>query len=256
MQIFRNLILSITFLVTTSSHGQIQTISRLRQIIQHLNPSKRNLVIFDIDNTLLTTPTDLGSDHWLCHHMQQGLKFQDLAELYFHIGHKIELVPTEPDLLQTMAEIERNCDHVICLTARSGQIMERTLTQLKLNQLEFHVPEVNHTDLELPEASHYHEGVLFCGNHNKGAILNVFLAAIHYQPEQIILVDDKLYNLTAVAKLVAPEIDFVGLHYLGINQKIERFNPTQTHQELIDFLKTHPFNGFVPSHTKEQLCTN
>ena len=232
---------------TNYSWTSIQTISKLREVLNYLNPGKRSLVIFDIDNTLLTTKTDLGSDHWLCDHLKRGYSFPELSELYFHINNRMDLVPTEPDLIETIQEIEQNCDHVICLTARSGNIIDQTLLQLKRNNLNFHVPEINYDDLVLPDQSHYHDGVLFCCNHSKGDILNLFLTATHYQPEQIILIDDKLYNLDAVLKTVPASINFTGLHYTGINYKINQFDPQQTQGELLEFIAQHPFDGFVPT---------
>lgn len=229
---------------------QIHTVFNLNEVLSYLSISKKQLVVFDIDNTLLRAPTHLGSDQWISaivkHNMTNGMScheaWSQILPLYFHIHKYIDLVPTEDNVVDTISEIEKICKHTICLTARCPiNMVEITCQQLAKNRLIFQVPEIDHLKLTLPGNSVYQNGVLFCGNNCKGDVLMHFLKACHYSPDEIILVDDKLYNLEAVAKQLANfNISFVGLRYAGCDSLIADLNLLNTNEELDIFLEQYP----------------
>lgn len=230
--------------------AQVHEIQKIKEVFNFLKPNCKQIVVFDIDNTLLCPKTHLGSDQWVSnlvkHQTVMGLDqnsaWKKVLPLYFHLSKYIDLLPTEADLPVTVKSIEQACSHTICLTARSPlNLLEITLKQLANNNLSFRVPEIDHSQLVLPEQSYYQDGVLFCGINCKGQVLIQFLAACHYVPDEIILIDDKLYNLQAVAKeLSALSINFVGLRYAGCDEHINNFNFQQTELELAEFLINHP----------------
>lgn len=245
-----NLILSFSCFVSVNLGADIHTISNLKDITAYLATNRSQIVVFDIDNTLLRAPSDLGSDQWVSYlakqNMANGLTYvsawDQILPMYFHIQKYIDLIPTEPDVVGTVTEIEKVCKHTICLTARSQYLLALTCAQLAKNNLKFQVPEVDHAKLNLPGNSIYQEGVLFCGHSCKGDVLVNFLKACHYVPDEIILVDDKLYNLEAVERQLANfGVKFIGLRYAGCDHLIAGLDMVKAEQELAEFLAKYPF---------------
>jgi len=250
MKKFLNLILFLNCLILSDLEAKISTIHSIRDVIKYLSPKTSRIVVFDIDNTLLRAPTDLGSDQWVSFIVKQkvaeGMSHSDawnqILPTYFHIQRHINLVPTEPDIVDSVGEIEQMCDHTICLTARCPiHLTTITCAQLIKNNLKFQVPEVNHTQLTLPGDSIYQDGVLFCGHSCKGEVLVNFLRACRYMPKEIILIDDKLYNLEAVEKQLANHgIQFTGLRYAGCDALILSLDMVKAKQDLDELLLQYP----------------
>lgn len=250
MKKFLQLGLLLNFVWCHDNYAAIYEINKLKEVLGYLQPGKAQIVVFDIDNTLLRAPSDLGSDQWVSCIVKQNISkglapiqaWDQILPTYFHIHRHINLVTTEPNLVDTVSQIEQACDHTICLTARSSMsLVQITLDQLTRNNLNFHVPEINHAQLNLPGNAVYQDGVLFCGHSCKGQVLKQFLAACHYQPVEIILVDDKEYNLLAVQdELAKSGIEFTGLRYAGCDGWIASLDMAQAQQELEKFLVVHP----------------
>ncbi|HLB40972.1 MAG TPA: DUF2608 domain-containing protein, partial [Candidatus Babeliales bacterium] len=123
-RIFKSLLLLLALLSTTSAllTREIQSISETLDYITEADC----LVVFDLDNTLINPPTDLGSDQWFNHLVNEQLAVgldasaavAKVLPLYFHVHDQINLVPTEPELHLTLAQICTKCNHMIGLTAR------------------------------------------------------------------------------------------------------------------------------------------
>jgi hypothetical protein len=208
------------------------------------------MVLFDIDNTLLEPVTDLGSDQWFCYLLQKNIDagcdrstaLDKVLPLYFHVNYSIDLVPTEEHLAECIRDIQMTCDHVICLTARSFNLCEKTIHELGRHRFNFHIPEFALLDLLLPHPSIYRHGILFCGSSEKGEVLTSFLEAIHYKPDTIIFVDDKEKNLHMVEQAVqALGIHSVSFRYAGCDARVAAFEAYTTERELEQFLIAHPF---------------
>lgn len=223
----------------------------IKSVFEYIDPKKSVLIIVDIDNTLLQTSKDLdyGSDQWFESELQKNLKdglsfseaIQKILPLYLHINFKINLIPTEPTLAYDISEIRKKCDFIICLTARSFHLAERTLLQLSNNNLFFSIENFDELILNLSHPALYKFGVLFCGSNNKGDVIEKFLTHINYKPEVIIFIDDKEKNLYAVEIACKKmNIEFIGLRYSGCDDRVRNFNADKTQQDLEKFLIHYP----------------
>lgn len=223
-------------------------IQQIKEIKQYII-SGNTLIVFDIDNTLLTTKTDLGSDQWFSFLVQEKMNMgitraQAVAQvlpLYYHVHSIVDLVSTESDLHAQVADIKELCDYSVCLTARSLPLASRTIEQLQMNQLTFHDYDQLERELSLTHPSMYKGGVLFCGMNEKGEVLMHFLDLIDYHPEVIIFVDDKekyIANVQAAAE--KRNIHFIGLRYTGCDDRVLAYNHEATQQELKEFLLCYP----------------
>lgn len=252
--------IALLFLGFYASAGIVE-ISNIKDILNYLDINQRSIVVFDIDNTLLRPTTSLGSDEWFSSLVEENLvinheiKLKNSKDvisavnkslpLYFHVNSKIDLIPTELDLSKDVRDIESCCGHTICLTARSLKMVDITLKQLEKNGLVFKVPELSSQDLimKFNYPCTYKEGVLFCGNNDKGKILLFFLDNINYIPEHIIFVDDKIKNIKSVEKAsISRGLKFTGFLYTGCEKFVKSFNKDLVNKELEKFLSKYPFN--------------
>ncbi len=241
---------TISIVLNGSSLGsRWSKISSISQIAEHIKSDKRLLIIFDIDNVLLHPSTDLGSDQWFSHLVQENIDsgmdyssaVKQVLPLYFHVNFTIDLTVTAQNLSEDLRELRQQCEHAICLTARSINLAERTVEQLHRNNLRFHFAEHEEFSLNLANPALYKQGVLFCGMNNKGDVLSSFLDHIGYCPEIIIFIDDKEANLSVVENAAQKRgIEFIGLHYGGCDERVRSFDKVITQQELENFLEKHP----------------
>ncbi len=225
----------------------------ITEVTRYLEPHKKILVLLDIDNTIAAPPSDLGSDQWfndlvlaICE--QQGLEKKEAVqkgiELYHHIHTHIELRPVEAQTPAFIASLQKQNIPVLALTART--IIERTFQQLETITIDFrHTALSNKTfDLSLHHPAFYQQGIIFCGNNDKGTVLGAFLERISYQPDKIIYVDDKEGNLKAVEQaLQSRGIEFVGIRYSRLDERVKNINSSAIQKELADFLQKYPFKA-------------
>jgi hypothetical protein len=223
------------------------TIYSLRDLAQYLEHPK-TLLVFDIDNTLLTTVTDLGSDQWFTHMVQEhrscGLEYraavEQVAPLYHHIHKHIDLVPTEPCLAQLFASLALDGYAMICLTARSLVLQQKTLEHLtKYELLKFLSKYPDHDTANYA----YAQGVIFCAGRDKGVVLLSFLQSVGCEAAIIIFVEDKMHQVDSVlTALRSNNIPSIGLRYAGLDERVQAFNPRTAQQELNEFLMSNPLD--------------
>jgi hypothetical protein len=237
-------------LLSSSIISGIPEIHRIKEVINYIDPSKRTLVLFDIDNTLLCPATDLGADHWYDHIIRQKIAMgidkkaaiKQLLPLMLHLNFHIDLLPIEATVADDVACIQKMCERTLCLTARSPVLIDKTLHHLHRHSLKFHGLELQEHTFNFAKPCIYKHGVLSCGWNCKGKVLITFLELINYTPEVIIFIDDKQHNLDAVkTALEGKGIEFIGLRYAGCDHKENMLNPEQTENALQTFLMTHPY---------------
>jgi hypothetical protein len=64
------------------------------------------------------------------------------------------------------------------------------------------------------------QGIIYCGHQlQKGVLLKDILIALQWQPQRIILIDDKMENVRSLSEALQkdfPHIHFIGIHYRAI----------------------------------------
>jgi hypothetical protein len=109
------------------------------------------LVVFDIDNTLLTLDQDLGGEDWfrwqiLLLKAKGPMEFrvaEDFADLLKAQGviYSLSMMkPTEPMVPPFLDRLEARGFRVIALTARGPQLRDSTLRQLNDEEIRFDTP--------------------------------------------------------------------------------------------------------------------
>ena len=252
--------LALLFLCFQALSIQIVEHNRISQVTTYLEPGKKVLVIFDIDNTIVKTCGALGSDQWFEHtltmYKKQGLSDAEAlkitVQLYSHVQNHVKLKPVERGTIAFIESLQKQNIPVIALTTRS--IVKRTLEQLA-PIVDFSRTAVSDgiLDLTLQHPAFYKKGIIFSGDNKKGVVLSAFLDRTGYQPDKIIYVDDKEKHILSVGQAVEERhIQFVGIRYSRLDQKVKNFKNAKAQKKLVAFLKKHPLipeaTPAMPSH--------
>ncbi len=231
----------------------------ITDIYKYIQPDEYNkdlLVIFDIDNTVAKTPTELGSDQWFTAKVEQfqtqGKSLLQAIDLtlpeLFHIQFHSWLIPVEKQTISVINDLQSKGVSVIALTARSLELTQRTIEQL--SRLGIHFTKTDPYECPLThghghgKAGLYIDGIIFSGNHNKGEMLTSWLNKISYHPKKIIFIDDKLKNLQAVETAVHKrDYPFIGIRYGYEDEAVRNFTLESVADDERAFLTEHPFEN-------------
>lgn len=237
----------ITF--TTFANSCIVEHSHFITVNDYLTPqdfNKYTVVILDIDNTIAQPNAIIGSEEWFAHMMNKVMEddcdvraaVNRILPLYFEIMHTVDFGPVEQMTIDIIRQLQEAGLIVIGLTARSLEIKDRTIKQLNTIGIDFTRSSIWHEDFEydccVPYA--YKEGVIFCAGADKGKILMHVFDRLNYCPCKIIAIDDKAKHLQAIARAINPCIDFIGIRYGHLDDKVRNFDGVAADEELLEWI--------------------
>ncbi len=222
------------------------------------------LLVFDIDNTLLTMPTRLGSDAWFNHNateIEQGnssdfRSFEALVEAQNLLFAASRMRPTQNNtaaLLQSVRDAEMD---VYLMSARGPELFNATVRETErhgidpspiracalfiCNQgVQYDGSDVSRALLAIgytPRHAPYRpisirDGVMLLAGQHKGEMLALLLAGVDMDDyAAVIFVDDNAENVRKVAETMYPLPVFV-YHYTRWNGPLTTAEIAQTGQE-------------------------
>lgn len=216
----------------------------------------KTVIVLDIDNTLAHPETYLiGSEEWVAHMIcsygdttitDPKARFACIAPLYYDVIHGISFQPVESITVEIIKELQNSGVVVVGLTARSFEICDRTIEQLY------------NIGIDLSHASLWHEqlwhdchleychknGIIFCDGNDKGKVLTHLFERLNYQPSKIIAVDDKERHLQSIARALDTQIEFIGIRYAHLDEKVRAFDKVTADRQLLDWItRQWIFNG-------------
>ncbi len=185
---------------------------------------RRVIAVFDIDNTLLTMPQDLGSDTWF--NWQKAERPGDFdgvlsdSDLLLTLGH---MVPTQTDTGALIQSLQAAHIPVYALSARSpglrgsteaalgtahidlsgapecgaplctrrGQLYD---TQIRVALRRQHMPAPSQPFRPVTVS----DGVMMVSGQDKGVMLHLLLASLKGRYDDVVFVDDTQANIDAV----------------------------------------------------------
>jgi phosphoglycolate phosphatase-like HAD superfamily hydrolase len=227
----------------------------ITDIYTYIKPNEYNkdlLVIFDIDNTIATTPTPLGSDQWF-YAMKKGFvetgksdqeAIDHLLPQYIHIQRNTWLIPVEKDTVSVIHTLQEKGVSVIALTARSLELAHRTIEQLHHMDIYFTKTDPYECPIayDNKKPGIYIDGIIFSGNHDKGEMLVHWFKQSNYRPKKVIFIDDKLKNLHSVEKaLHNRDYPFIGIRYGYTDDLVHNFSLEAAINEQAKFFEKHLF---------------
>lgn len=212
---------------------EIRPIKDLKEVSKLLEalPRSETLVIFDIDDTLLTSP-DLnstrrpqffGSDRWFIW-QDKELKKGDtdkLACLFDVIAINYEVAtqqPTQPDAAEI---VNRIANDKLMLTSRSPAYRGGTERELEKADFDFMAPLGSEKFLILEGSSSvpmtYINGILMTRGADKGKVLQELLKRTGLTYRNIVLVDDTEKNIESMRKALSiTSMKYFGLRYENV----------------------------------------
>jgi len=204
---------------------------------------KSTLVIFDIDNTLVTPYDLIGTEQWFVNllesKMKEGLSLPEakkqILPLYYEVHNSISVKFTEPDINLLFEWLMNNHILYIALTARSD--IFKYCSNRQLNEVGLKLPfkglDQHHIRAHFENPVEFDEGVIYCGSSDKGDVLFYMLDQVGFKPEKIIFVDDRVSNLLSVQRVcLKRNIPFIGLRYSRLDGNEYIFDSGKSDEEL------------------------
>lgn len=222
--------------------------SAMSRVLAEAGPD--SLVVFDIDNTLLTPCGHLGSDEWydyLCERgVARGLSAAEAGlradEAFNRWQSPVGVRSVDPLSPAVLAKLRERGIPYFALTARSAGVREITLRQLASLDLGMTRGGFAPGDSAKPGAISPHTafqgGVFFVGEDGptKGEALTRILDLSGLKPRRIVFVDDKAkHTRTVDAALSARGVDHVCLRFARKDAEVKAFRKDMANaEELLD----------------------
>jgi hypothetical protein len=220
------IILLINFL-----HAQIIEIKNIKETQSHVRDYQ--LIIFDIDNTILEPVQILGNDEWFhdrlkknqmdCCDNEKALN-KTLIEWYEILSiTKVKLI--EKDIKSLIENLQNNKIKIMALTSRNMDFAFASINQLDSLGIDLSKSSPYEKKIFFENEVFFEKGILFTGGKNKGEALKVFLNKIKFFPESIAFIDDKLRHVLEVEDFCKEnKIKFLGYRYGFLDEKNKNFN--------------------------------
>lgn len=215
---------SALFLLTLSAQAEIREVATMKAALSGIH--KGDVVVLDIDNTILEPTQTLGSDQWFEYLLEKNKQidsetaFENTRRDWIEVQKvtNVELVEqTTPKLVRTL---QAKGIMVLALTARPETLANVTAGQLRVLGVEFKT----YSGFGSNETV-YNSGVLYAGSKNKGLVLRDFFSQLNIKPNKLVFVDDKVKNVNNMdaefGHDVFPNINF---RYAAADPKVKSFS--------------------------------
>lgn len=219
-------------------HASITEIKTFQEALPFID--KDTLLVFDVDNTLITPTTAIGSDQWFyCLYDVYGKKpladrslDQKLMSFWNQVQSKIEVRPVEKRTPDFVREQQARGIRTMGLTARTSDILRVTLRQLSSigvhlenNTVYKGMMTLSAKLLGTADTAYFKNGVLSVGESNsKGAVFTQFLKKLKLAPKKVVYIDDREKHVkTMEAELAKMKIPYFGFRYGALDQEVKDF---------------------------------
>jgi hypothetical protein len=234
------------------------------------------LMIFDIDNTLLTSTTDLGSDQWYswqekimkdpnCKPTCVSTNVSDLIEaqgVLFTLG---KMKPTEETLAAKIKLLQATGQKIILLTSRGPDFRSLTESSLAKNEMVFSTSTLDQTNditgtylpydiknlacsgltqsdvetagLKESRPVSFQNGIYMTAGQNKGVMLKVLLNKYKQSYKAIIFADDHQRHVDRMQAIMGSISDVITYRYSKIDPEVQRFNEMDKTEMVQNWLK-------------------
>jgi hypothetical protein len=206
------------------------------------------LVVLDIDNTILTSDVDLGSDVWYqwqrnkleikpTEEQKVECLFEDAIGLLYELG---TMHLTDTSLPSFINDWQEQNLTLFALTSRSPRYRTATERELIKQGLDLSTNAIRPRNQNLPVYRYnlkremsYMNGVMMTSGMNKGEMLQHILEKTDRIFHAVVFVDDSKKNVDALFNEFKPmAIDFTIFHYTKIEEeRIKKFGSVLTQEQ-------------------------
>jgi len=210
--------------------SQILEIKNIKEIKKHLN--KYELVLFDLDNTIMEPIQELGSDQWFNYQFKKyensGLDRNVALDTALLDWYEIQAITkvkfVEKDIKTILDNLHKKNTLVMGLTTRDHSFSLAAIKQLDSLKIDLSKTAPKKETFYFENGVLYKKGILFAKGIEKGKVLAQFLKKIKFMPKSIVFIDDKLKHLDEVEKFCDKfKIKFLGLRYGYLDEKVKNF---------------------------------
>lgn len=237
---------------------------------------RKTLVVFDIDNTILRTDTDFGSEHWFLWQkelIEKGVtsvpavtdSLANLLTIQGWIYQITKMRPVASEIPAIITTIRRQGAAAIALTSRTLGVRDATLRELENNRMEFSSAEelglneflqpkpaysplspgesglseadISEYALTKPLLAEFDRGVFFTQGQHKGILLKILLHASAKKFTHIIFVDDRPHHVAGMRAV-----------FQNLPESVYTFQFTKSAEWII------PFQQGEKLDAREQWC--
>ena len=241
---FKKITFSVFIFLSSMMQADIVEIDRLDEIRPYIL-QQNALVLFDLDDTLITNPTSIGSPAWRNWAKTRFPKYNaDFAvydALTLHIAKNIPYKAVEANTAKVIGDLQQDGIAALAFTARGrtqwyttdiegvDQFTHEQLQQVGIDFKKTKIPD----ELQNLDSAHFHEGIIFAKHMKKGELLQKLLKDLPYRPSCIVFVDDRRDQVQSVEAAVKEmEIPFVGLWYRRVERDLANFTPRVANVQL------------------------
>lgn len=234
-------------LVTAHPISQVQDIDKISEVNKYID--NKTMVLFDIDNTILTADQSLGSDQWFDYYVKTKVEqgndklaaVHATLDKWMYIHQYTKVKPIENNTVEVINYAQAKTPYVYVLTARSGSTY--TMSSNELSSLGLSFDKMNHVDFKIPQLqlhetdeAVYKNGLILAGLTGKGRTLKEFIKKSGIDIKnlsKVIFIDDKKHNVDDVAR-AADElgVNFLGLRYAAADHDVKNFSSEIANKQL------------------------
>lgn len=216
----KKLLILIQLILATTASAEIREAKSMREALSDVTAN--DIVVFDIDNTILEPAQTLGSDQWFEYLLKKYDNSVDKAlGDWLAVQRQTKVVAVESETPALIRDLQNRGMTVISLTARPAELSQASNQQL----LSVGVKFKKIAPVVLENAT-YDFGIIFIGpGANKGVVLQQFLKKTALFPTRILFVDDKQKNVNNMDKA------FIGTGTTNINF---RYSAADAHVHSFD----------------------
>jgi hypothetical protein len=205
-----------------------------QKVNQLVKKGEKPLIVIDIDNTLLTSSSDLGGDIWyqwqrdkLDVKPAKGDKvnclFQDSIGLLYELVPMNKIEDKVPKMVRSWQDEGLT---VMALTSRSPNYRAATEREMIRNNFDMTISplkEKGSNDIPVyidnpKRALSYINGIMMTTGMNKGTMLQYILDKTHQSFDKVVFIDDSKKNVVNMEKAYKddPSVDMTIFHYTKV----------------------------------------
>lgn len=221
--------------------NSIKTLQSMAEITNYIKSA--DLIIFDIDHTILEATTPYCHSNWfydlyeeaLANGVREESAVDALLPPWEEAQKTCEVKAVEDFIPSLIKDIQSSNKKVMALTSRSKDIAAITIGQLKSLGIDFSTSAPAQADFSLKMAREVvsNSGVVFATDYlSKGDVLKEYLKHTKFNPRRILFVDDSKRNLVSVSDVLAKDaITVVSFHYPVVKRELPHWDKKQARLE-------------------------
>lgn len=240
------LLICLLLLLTTHLSARIVECRSTKNFEKEIK--KDTLVLFDVDDTTITTSSYLGSKAFFNHLevkiVQWKLPEKAVLSLICKVIQKAAYLPAHKATPKLIAKLQEEGYLVFALTGRLkvapwdpdfAQTTQKHLAAAGVDFMRTQLPS-HFIDKKTPPS--FAHGVIFSSWQPKGPVLKEFLQNYKHRPAKVVFIDDDLESLKSVeASMKEMKIPFVGFHYRHCEKKARPFDILTANIQLEHLMK-------------------